>query len=70
MTKIYKSGKWQAILRVGEALARAGFATSTDFHGVGGQYSIAVDMREVVAARRIVAEMIAHDAPGLWHGSL
>lgn len=57
MQTIFRDGRWQVVLRVVEALAAAGFETSTDTKGVHGTYSVAVDMRETVAAERIIDAM-------------
>ena len=57
MLTIFRDGRWQVVLRVVNALATAGFMTSTDTRGQNGTYSIAVDMREQVAARRVIAAM-------------
>lgn len=64
MQIIFRSGKWPFTLRITQALSAAGVSTQTDTKGRNGQYSIAVDMREVCHARRIIAETTAGDIPG------
>lgn len=57
MTIVFVDGRWAVVLRVTEALAKAGFVTSTDVRGLNGKYSVAVDMRERVAAKRVIQAM-------------
>lgn len=54
-TIIFGSGSLEATLRVAVELGKEGFITVTDTKG--GTHRVAVDTREVVAARRVVAAM-------------
>jgi len=57
MKTIFSDGRWLVVLRVVNALSVAGFVTKTDTRGASGVYSVAVDMRECVAARRVIASL-------------
>ena len=63
MTIIFRDGRWGCVLRVTNALAAAGFETKTDTRGTNGTYTVAVDMRETVAAKRVIAAM------EIYHGA-
>jgi len=54
MITIFSDGRWAVVLRVVNALSVAGFETKTDTKGTNGRYSVAVDMRERVAVRRVI----------------
>lgn len=57
MITIFRDGRWAVVLRAVNALSVAGFETKTDTKGTNGTYSVAVDMRERVAAQRVVAAL-------------
>lgn len=57
MCMIFADGRWPVVLRVSEALALAGFDPETDTRGEHGKYAVFVDMREHVAARRVIAAL-------------
>lgn len=57
MQTVYRDGRWAVMLRVVNALAAAGFTTKTDTKGANGVYSVAVDMRETAAARRVIQDL-------------
>jgi hypothetical protein len=57
MQIIFRDGRWSVVLRVAQALATAGIEARTDTSGINGTYSIAVDMRERMAAQRIIQSM-------------
>ena len=57
MQIVYRSGLWAETLKVVNALSLENITTKTDTRGSNGTYPVAVDMRETVAARRVIAQL-------------